>query len=545
MRQILMICAFMLLGCQRLRLGVDDLKLRCGEDVILGDYEQWIEVATDYGKPSSVSIRAAMINEKLETRNLPISARGCVGLPKDRGNYRWLSVRVEQAGVFGQALSMDERIPWRLLLRKIPNGAPRVDCSKEEHVGGAESKDFYRFSIGLPEDKDLESVHMEVKVRQGTSSEDIKTDSLLVDIDRNSALLNFQSLKEGSYQIEMTLHDLLSFQAPVKSVSRKCNVVVDRTAPQMQLLGREENPGIDQPIKAAPGEAIEFKVNDQSNVQFFSCLTSRKTFATTESCERFSETGKKITAPREGEWTLLVYAIDAAGNKSQTQEFSLAVFDSEKLRAISGWLEEAKLYIKQTDYLRSLYKLTQALHAFSLLKGDGEKNSIRTKFIVPFLQLLNKNVPFARFTTEGVNLDAVFPIGGDRIVVVAGSIFSSSDSEIKLMRVTGETLKTLKYDSGVSIFHNLAEQRILLIFADGSYQKLNADLNVVESGAGSAFPAGLAGRTPAHGYPSSQVHVYSFGGATYVLNLKSAEVVKLADEIAGTWFNESGMCQLF
>jgi hypothetical protein len=48
------------------------------------------------------------------------------------------------------------------------------------------------------------------------------------------------------------------------------------------------------------------------------------------------------------------------------------------------------------------------------------------------------------------------------------------------------------------------------------------------------------GRTPAHGYPVSQVHVYSFGGATYVLNLKSAEVVKLSDEIAGSWFNESG-----
>lgn len=540
MRQILLICAFMLLGCQRLRLEVDDLKLRCGVDANLGDYEQWIEVATDYGKPSPGSIRAAMINEKLQVKNLPISSRGCVGKPKDLAGQRWLSIRVEEGGVFGQALVVEDPIPWRIQLKKIANGAPRVDCSKQEHVGGAETKDFYSFSISLPEEKDLESVYMDVKVRDGASSEDIKTGTLLADTDRNTALLNLQSLKEGNYQIELTVHDLLSFQAPVKSVSRKCKVVVDRTAPQMQLLGREGAPGNETFIKAAPGEAIEFKVNDQTNAQFFSCLAPRKNTARVDPCERFSETGRKITAPREGEWTLLVYAVDAAGNKSQTQEFSLAVFDSEKVRAISGWLEEAKLYIKQTDYLRSLYKLTQALQAFSLLKAEGEKNSIRTKFIVPLLQLLNKNVPFARFTTEGTNLDAVFPIGADRIVVVSGSIFNSSESEVKLMRVTGETLKTLRYDSGVSILHNMAEQRILLIFADGSYQKLNSDLNVVESGAGSTFPAGVVGRTPGQGYPISQVHVYSFGGATYVLNLKNADVSKLADENAGTWFNEAG-----
>jgi hypothetical protein len=54
------------MGCQRLRLEVDDLRLRCGEDANLVDVAQWVEPFSDYGKPKVASLRAgrALFNWK-------------------------------------------------------------------------------------------------------------------------------------------------------------------------------------------------------------------------------------------------------------------------------------------------------------------------------------------------------------------------------------------------------------------------------------------------------------------------------------------------
>jgi hypothetical protein len=538
MRQILLICAVMLLGCQRLRLEVDDLRLRCGEDASLDYYEQWIEVATDYGKPSPSSINAAMIQENLLAQELPISSRGCIGRPKNMSGYHWLSVRVEQGGVFGKVVRLDEQVPWRLQLSRIPGTTPRVDCAKQEVVGTLNGSDSYSFSIKLPDGADRDNYHFAVKAFDQGTSAPVQDGFSLVNAERNAAQLNLQGLKEGQYQIEFQIHDLLNFQAGVKSTARKCPVTIDRTAPLIQLVDRNGRPWSEKILKAAPGEAIEFKVDDQTNVQVFTCLMQSQRDG--NSCRDFTESGKKITAPTEGEWMLAIYSMDGAGNRSSTQEFKLAVFDSEKLRAIAGWLEEAKLYINQKDYLQSVYRLTKALQGFEKLKAEAEKSSIRAKLIAPLLQVLNKNVPFARFGSGGVNIDAAFPLESDRIAIVSGSIFQAGESELQLMRTNGEVIKKLNFKEKVSIFHNAIDRRLLIVHTGGSYEVLDSSLRIIQEGANSEFPVDYFGRMPNVSYVAGRSSIYTYNNATYALDLVNAEVTKITDGIAGIAMANSG-----
>jgi hypothetical protein len=228
MRKILLVLCVMLVGCQRLRLGVDDLKLRCGNEAGVEDMDQWIEVVTDHGKPAPTSLKAVMINERMETKKLPISSRGCIGKPKDWGDHQWLSIRVEEAGVFGKVVPLDRKTPWRLELARIPDGTQSIDCAREEAAGGPESKDLYQFQVRIPEDADPGNYHYSVKVLEKGGSP-IAQGYTLGPIERNAAQLNVQGLKEGHYQIELRIHDLVSFQNGVKSTARTCPVAIDGT----------------------------------------------------------------------------------------------------------------------------------------------------------------------------------------------------------------------------------------------------------------------------------------------------------------------------
>jgi hypothetical protein len=73
MRQILLILCVLLLGCQRLRLGVDDLRLRCGNDANLVDVALWVEPYSDFGKPSPTSLRAVTVRKDFTMEKLPVS----------------------------------------------------------------------------------------------------------------------------------------------------------------------------------------------------------------------------------------------------------------------------------------------------------------------------------------------------------------------------------------------------------------------------------------------------------------------------------------
>jgi hypothetical protein len=471
MRQILLICALILCGCQRLRLEVDDLRLRCGEDANLVDVAQWVEPFSDYGKPKVASLRAVAISKDFRMEQLPISSKGCVAVPVNLKDWEWLSIRSEEAGIFGSVLTRSPERYRRVQMGKVPSSSPRFDCPSPSAL------DKVDLSVSLPDRADRENLILTMTLDDQQKNGVSRLQLPLRDQEGKQFFLNLAPVREGNYQAKIILVDLLNIPNQLKGFERICPLRIDRTPPQVKLVLRNGSGGQAlTDLRLGPGEAVEFKADDTSPTRIMSCWTEKGQ----GSCPSYVEAGTRLSAPNEGEWVLEYYAVDEAGNASSKLKQNVSIFDADRVGRIVGWIDEARLYLKQESYFEAGKRLYQAAWTMAGLKTESERSYIQEKLRFPFLSLLVKSLPLNKFRIDD---GAVIDLWG----VTGRTFFVLIDGERRLGRIlrlhdlTGKILKELSFDDDAIIRFSRSTKKILVWKPDGALQLYNQELSLETS----------------------------------------------------------------
>ncbi|HET9239409.1 MAG TPA: hypothetical protein VFO10_19260, partial [Oligoflexus sp.] len=402
MRQILLVCALMLWGCQRLRLEVDDLRLRCGEDANLVDVAQWVEPFSAYGKPTSNLVKAALVRDDLVMEKLPISSKGCVAVPANAASWRWLVVRSEGGGNFGKVLEASPERYRRVQLEAIPSSFPRFDCPSPASNSALPIKINYseRFaaenlilSMSLLGEKD----ELEAQLKLELARQEGDTHSF-----------DLTPIKEGKFAAKIRLISLLDIHNNLKGFERTCPLRIDRTPPQAKIVLRNGREALldGRPLRLNPGESLEVSSSDASTTKVLSCWGENR--GASAPCSNFVEAGSRLSAPSEGEWTLAFTVVDEAGNKAPLKELNVAIFDADRVGRIVEWIELAKAYLKEDNNYDALQQIYRAARAMTELKAKSEWQYIRNRLRIPFLKLLPRVVPMQRVQNEEGILDKIW-----------------------------------------------------------------------------------------------------------------------------------------
>ncbi|WP_141733520.1 WD40 repeat domain-containing protein [Oligoflexus tunisiensis] len=465
MRQILLVLCVMLVGCQRLRLEVDDLRLRCGQDANLVDVAQWIEPFSALGKPKPTSLHAAVISKDLKQERLHISSKGCIAVPMDKVGWEWLSLRSEEGGIFGKVLKPSPDRYRRVQMEALASISPRFDCP------ASSAMDKVALNVAFPD----RVVHDQLLLNMALSEKDIAIAQLQLSLDSqigSQFSFDLSAVKEGQYKARITLVDLLNIQNDLKGFERNCALRIDRTAPKIRLMLRNEKEA-SQPggLRLGPGEAVEIKVEDSSPARIMSCWTERHAGP----CQSFAEAGARLSAPNEGEWSLEYYAIDEAGNTTSKVKHDISIFDADRVGRLVSWIDEARLHLKQESYFNAAKRLYQAAWAMAGLKTEAERKFVQEKLRLPFLSLLPRNVPVNRFRSDdGMVIDLwgvssqtfVAHIEGDRRL---GRI-------LRLHDLTGKIIKEQSFERDALVSFSWYSKKILVWHLDGRLQLYDQNL---------------------------------------------------------------------
>lgn len=450
-RSLCLLCCLLSVSCQRMRLDVDDLQLRCGSDAYLVDIAQWIEVFSDYGKPSVNEVKAAMIGQDLEIKELSISSKGCVAVPRTDKPLRWIAIRANSAGTFGSLLEPSSGFYRRAQLSLLPESQPSFDCPKPQ-AGNLLSLNQ---TLGLSLTQPLEE-HQRIQLELGSESQLVQT-----------AAFDLSRLPEGNYTARLRLLNLLNFTSSIVAFERSCPLIIDRKPPVLNLVLRSGEKALPETsIQAGPGEVINVKADDISPVRIMGCWQPR---AADADCKVFTELGERLVAPDEGEWTLRIYAVDGAGNRSQTLNWRLSIFDSDRVNTIIGWINQADLYLKQNSNFEALKQLYRAARTMNELKSQNERNAVRDRIRVPFFNLLLRNVPVQEVTVDEGELVDIWGVSGSRFIV-----HSFGDRRlghiVKLYDLDGNLKQRLQFENETRLAFDPLSKRLLAWKPDGTME---------------------------------------------------------------------------
>lgn len=471
MRQILLLCALILWGCQRLRLGVDDLRLRCGEDANLVDVAQWVEPFSDYGKPKAASLRAVAIDKDFRMEELPISTKGCIAVPVNLRDWEWLSIRTEEAGIFGSVLTRSPERYRRVQMGKVPATSPRFDCPATSAV------DQLTVRVTLPDRVERENLILTMTLAEHQKEQARLLRLPLRDQIGDQFALDLKDIQEGSFQAKISLIDLLNIPNQLKGFERTCPLRIDRTPPQVKLVLR--NGGGANPmnsLRVGPGEALEFKVDDTSPTRIMSCWTAKGQ----GNCPSYVEAGTRLSAPNEGDWILEYYALDDAGNASGKVKQDVSIFDADRVGRIVGWIDEARLYLKQESYFEAGKRLYQAAWTMAGLNTESEKKFIQEKLRFPFLSLIVKNMPFNRFRADDGAVKEIWAVSGRTFFVLIDGERRLGQI-LRLHDLTGKILKELTFEDDALIRFSWSSKKVLVWRPDGNVQMYNQELGLETS----------------------------------------------------------------
>jgi WD40 repeat protein len=402
---------------------------------------------------------------------LPVSSKGCVAIPVEKLEWKWLSIRSEHGGIFGKVLKPSPERYRRVQMDALGTASAKFDCPT------ASAGDQLDLRVNFPDRIHRENLLLQMDLAAGKNQDAVSLQLELAGEAGDQFLFDLRSIKEGSYQAKISLIDLLNLPNNLKGFDRSCPVRIDRTPPKVNLMlrnGQEKTES--SSLRLAPGEAVEFKADDASPTRIMSCWSEKSH----GQCQTYVEAGARVSAPNEGEWLLEYFAIDGAGNTSVKTRHEVAIFDADRVGRIVGWIDEARLYLKQESYFEAAKRLYQAAWTTAGLKTDAERSFVQKKLRFPFLSLLVRNVPLNRFRMDdGVVTDLWGVSGRTFLALIDGE--RRLGRILRLYDLSGKILKESTFEDDAIFRFSWSSKKVLIWRPNGDLQLYNQELTLEKS----------------------------------------------------------------
>ncbi|RYZ74115.1 MAG: hypothetical protein EOP09_00905 [Proteobacteria bacterium] len=190
---------------------------------------------------------------------------------------------------------------------------------------------------------------------------------------QDSAVVIPADVPEGSMELRVDYKNLFN---GTTNLSKSCAYILDRTPPIISS-SVPKPADADSEVRVRPGEVISLTIEDAHPEGVRQCLRAENEIDRCTLDSEF-ESGYSLQSPDQGKWCLKAYALDKAGNRSETIERCFIAWQDLKIDRI---VSNGKLAQSATNDLDAGIYLIHALKDYSEISTVEEKESVRGMLI--------------------------------------------------------------------------------------------------------------------------------------------------------------------
>ncbi len=432
-----------LMSCHRFSSKMDGLLFRCGIDGQSADL-QWVEVYKGMQKERPEQLEVYGYDRELHATALPISPGGCFGLAAD-SSFSWIAARSEASGLWGRVMSSQELATTkRLQLAPIRPHSLNIECPRSSGRSDLITREDLALRLIDPSaSRDTKTWMLKRQLTQnGLALSENQPIEPIELIQEQSLLMKWPELQPGSYQLQVEALDLLAAQGQQLLAQASCSFQIDRLLPKIiirQSTASDLALSTESIAQVGPGEQLMLSNPLDEATSFYSCW--QLGFEVVSKPCQFKEVTAELSAPISGDYQLLVYAEDRAGNKSPIESYKIAIFDADRVSAIRSEAALSMLRSQQKEDLLSLSAALRALHRTENLKSESEKKAVSDAVLeAAWQQLLNRG-PIQSIESKIHPFDAVYPTQDSGLVILKGTLSSSSLAQMSVYDKYGKLQK--------------------------------------------------------------------------------------------------------